>query len=216
MFDENLLIGAGWTAHDSLRPLAYSTLADLVHHVRNQLKFNDLCLAVNLFSKNIMDDTLPCSIQTMSCKLLLNLVECIRSNSETENNEGRDLLMRMLEVFVIKFKSITELQLPILLEKCKTDSKKKDSKDNQIKTTSNDGETSGDSKSSDEKSPLPDFSKEKDVEKIIPGVPNPPNYLVSECRALVKTLICGVKTITWGTTTCRTNQLGMFQISIFL
>ena len=34
LFDENLLFGHGWTAHDTLRPLAYSTLADLVHHVR--------------------------------------------------------------------------------------------------------------------------------------------------------------------------------------
>ena len=34
LFDEDLLFGTGWTAYDTLRPLAYSTLADLVHHVR--------------------------------------------------------------------------------------------------------------------------------------------------------------------------------------
>lgn len=67
------------------RPLAYSTLADLVHHVRQSLSLNDLALAVNLFSKNVHDESLPCSIQTMSCKLLLNLVECIRAKSEAEN-----------------------------------------------------------------------------------------------------------------------------------
>ncbi|MGH0116978.1 UNVERIFIED_CONTAM: hypothetical protein FKN15_024923 [Acipenser sinensis] len=43
------------------------------------LPLNDLSLAVQLFAKNIDDESLPSSIQTMSCKLLLNLVDCIRS-----------------------------------------------------------------------------------------------------------------------------------------
>lgn len=80
------------------RPLAYSTLADLVHHVRQNLPLTDLSLAVQLFAKNIDDESLPSNIQTMSCKLLLNLVDCIRLKSEQENGNGRDILMRMLEV----------------------------------------------------------------------------------------------------------------------
>ena len=70
-----------------------------MHHVRQHLPLNDLSLAVNLFSKNVHDESLPSSIQTMSCKLLLNLVECIRQKSEAaESGNGRELLMRMLEV----------------------------------------------------------------------------------------------------------------------
>lgn len=84
------------------RPLAYSTLADLVHHVRQHLPLSDLSLAVQLFAKNIDDESLPSSIQTMSCKLLLNLVDCIRSKSEQESGNGRDVLMRMLEVLAPK------------------------------------------------------------------------------------------------------------------
>jgi hypothetical protein len=53
----------------------------------------------------------------MSCKLLLNLVECIRARSEEEKGQGRELLMRMLEVFVIKFKTIAKLQLPVLMSR---------------------------------------------------------------------------------------------------
>lgn len=54
----------------------------------------------------------------MSCKLLLNLVDCIRLRSEAENTiEGRELLMRMLEVFVLKFKTIAKIQLPKMMEK---------------------------------------------------------------------------------------------------
>ena len=57
-----------------------------------------------------------CSIQTMSCKLLLNLVDCIRQR-ETDNQTAtsRELLMRMLEVFVLKFKTIAKQQLPVLM-----------------------------------------------------------------------------------------------------
>lgn len=140
LFDEKVLIGTGWTAHESMRPLAYSTLADLVHHVRTSLPMSDLALAVDLFSKNIHDDSLPSSIQTMSCKLLLNLVESIRTKSDQENGnvsagpvlppsfpssslstlmslwlQGRELLMHMLNVYVLKFKSIAQQQLPAML-----------------------------------------------------------------------------------------------------
>ena len=66
------------------RSLAYSTLADLVHHIRTHLPLPHLSLAVLLFSKNVHDDSLPISIQTISCKLLLNLVECIRLKAEQE------------------------------------------------------------------------------------------------------------------------------------
>nr|XP_042899044.1 transformation/transcription domain-associated protein isoform X5 [Parasteatoda tepidariorum] len=117
LFDENILIGTGWTAYESLRPLAYSTLADLVHHVRQHLQLKDLAKAVNVFSKNVHDESLVTTIQTMSCKLILNLVECIRIRSDRENGNGRELLMRMLEVLVLKFKTIAKLQLPVLQKK---------------------------------------------------------------------------------------------------
>lgn len=58
LFDEDVLLGRGWTTYESLRPLAYSTLADLVHHVRQQLPLADLKRAVHLFSKNVHDDSL--------------------------------------------------------------------------------------------------------------------------------------------------------------
>lgn len=49
LFDEDVLLGHGWTTYESLRPLAYSTLADLVHHVRQLLPLSDLARAVHLF-----------------------------------------------------------------------------------------------------------------------------------------------------------------------
>lgn len=231
LFDENVLIGSGWTAHESLRPLAYSTLADLVHHVRNHLSLTDLGLAVHLFSKNVHDDSLPSSIQAMSCKLLLNLVECIKQKSEQENGNGRELLIRMLEVFVLKFKVIAKVHLPLIIQKCKQPT-------SQVQPSS---QTSGQNQhgsgqnsfskpptpttpapaiaqspsitlqpslptstlpslTSDEKISITDKDKE-DRQKF--GLP-PLNILsVPDCRSVVKTLVCGVKTITWGTASCK-------------
>lgn len=117
LFDEDLLLGRGWTTHESLRPLAYSTLADLVHHVRQHLNIHVLAKAVHLFSKNVHDESLPTSIQTMSCKLLLNLVDCIRQRSDAESPMARDLLITMLRVFTNKFHTIAKIQLPLIVSK---------------------------------------------------------------------------------------------------
>ena len=48
-------------------------------------------MAVHLFAKNVHDDTIPVSIQMMSCKVLLNLVESIRVKSEQDTG-ARELL----------------------------------------------------------------------------------------------------------------------------
>ncbi|XP_065334181.1 transformation/transcription domain-associated protein isoform X2 [Cloeon dipterum] len=177
LFEERILLGGGWTAHETLRPLAYSTLADLVHHVRHLLPVKHLASAVHLFSKNVHDESLPTNIQTMSCKLLLNLVDLLRQRSESEGNValGRQIMMRMLEVFVLKFKTIVKLHLPVLVNKLK-----------QPKEEMKVADT-------------------KDIEKSKFGFPptQAPNYNVADCRSLVKTLVCGAKTITWGCATCK-------------
>lgn len=43
-------------------------------------------------------------------------MECIRQISDQDMN-GRDVLMRMMEVFVLKFQSIAQYQIPEVLEK---------------------------------------------------------------------------------------------------
>ncbi|MGH0143484.1 UNVERIFIED_CONTAM: hypothetical protein FKN15_046212 [Acipenser sinensis] len=199
---ESILIGSGYTARETLRPLAYSTLADLVHHVRQNLPLNDLSLAVQLFAKNIDDESLPSSIQTMSCKLLLNLVDCIRSKSEQENGNGRDILMRMLEVFVLKFHTIARYQLVTIFKKCKPQSEL---------GVVDVGALPGVPSIPTTPAPLPphvpptpvtpapptsSFDKQGDKE-------DKQTFQVSDCRSLVKTLVCGVKTITWGITSCK-------------
>ena len=190
------MIGNGWTAYDSLRPLAYSTVADLVHHIRTHLPLKDLAAAVNVFSKNVHDESLPTSIQTMSCKLLLNLVECIRLKSEQESVNARELLMRMLEVFVIKFKNIATLQLPALTQKSKPSPNPAIAAQPPVPAL--EASKLDDLKFGGFQSGIGDAAAKDDKPKF--GFPASPavNYSVTDCRSLVKTLVCGVKTITWG------------------
>lgn len=201
LFDEDVLLGRGWTVHESLRPLAYSTLADLVHHVRQLLPLSDLSIAVQLFSKNVHDDSLPTGIQTVSCKLLLNLVDCIRQRSENDATgaaqpQGRLLLMRILEVFVLKFKTITKLQLPALMAKCKPVTNGTSTPTSQSAPPTPAPEL----KIEDEKGL--DYMDMREDRCKLSSLPSS-NLSVAEYRTLVKTLVCGVKTITWGCATCK-------------
>lgn len=191
LFDEDLLLGRGWTTHESLRPLAYSTLADLVHHVRQHLNIHVLAKAVHLFSKNVHDESLPTSIQTMSCKLLLNLVDCIRQRSEAESTTARDLLITMLRIFTLKFYTIAKIQLPQIVSKWKT------MKPDNTTTTA--------ATATEPRDPLSvDLASAEQTSKLSSiGIPPPANLNVAEYRSLVKTLVCGVKTITWGLASCK-------------
>ena len=53
-------------------------LADLVHHVRVELSMPQLIRMVNLYSRSLQDSTLPLTIQTMSAKLLVNLIDSLK------------------------------------------------------------------------------------------------------------------------------------------
>ena len=59
LLDEDMLLGVGWTTQESLRSIANSTVADLVHHVRIHLSLDLISKAVEYFSRNVHDDSLP-------------------------------------------------------------------------------------------------------------------------------------------------------------
>ncbi len=59
------------------------------------------------------------SIETMSCKLLLSLVECIQQHSRADTNPNNEqsgylLLSKILKVCVLKFKMVVKLYIPFL------------------------------------------------------------------------------------------------------
>lgn len=106
LLNEKVLIGDGLTVHETLRPLAYSTMADLVHHVRGELTPEQIVKTVRVYCKNMQDDTLATNFQIMSAKLLLNLVERIMKLKD--KNEGRQIMVLILNAFVERFSSLNK------------------------------------------------------------------------------------------------------------
>lgn len=106
LLNEKVLIGDGLTVHETLRPLAYSTIADLVHHVRGELTTEQIWKTVVVYCKNLLSDTLPTSFQIMSAKLLLNLVE--RIMNLPDKSQGRQIMVLILNAFVQRFEKLNK------------------------------------------------------------------------------------------------------------
>ena len=101
LLDERTLIGDGLTVYESLRPLAYSLLADLIHHIRESLSPDQIRKTVNVFSKNLHDSFPGTSFQTMSAKLLLNLADSIANLPD--KRDARHFLIMILSAIGDKF-----------------------------------------------------------------------------------------------------------------
>ncbi|KAH2155724.1 hypothetical protein KXV68_004997, partial [Aspergillus fumigatus] len=101
LLDERTLIGDGLTVYETMRPLAYSMLADLIHHVRDHLTRDQIRRTVEVYTKNLHDDFPGTSFQTMSAKLLLNMAERIAKLDD--KREARYFLIMILDAIGDKF-----------------------------------------------------------------------------------------------------------------
>ena len=137
MLDERILVGtlrhssASSSAEQaSLRPLGYSTLADLVHHVRRQLTPAQLSRVVRIFSRVLHDVSMamPLSMQITSVRLLLHLVDQIFTNKDPNPQVGRDLLVRIFNTLIQKFVTVKD-RAEDLMEAVKKELKEQMGKD---------------------------------------------------------------------------------------
>ncbi|KAI9827707.1 MAG: hypothetical protein M1819_006908 [Sarea resinae] len=104
LLDERTLIGDGLTVYETMRPLAYSMLADLIHHVRDSLNRDQIRRTIEVYTRHLHDDFPGTSFQTMSAKLLLNMADCI---ARLENKqEARHFLIMILDAIGDKFASM--------------------------------------------------------------------------------------------------------------
>lgn len=106
LFDEKILIGHGLTSFETLRPLAYSTVADFIHNVRNELTPKQIWSTVQIYCDLLKDDSLALTVQIMSAKLLLNLVE--RIMKLPNKLEGRQLFMIIIDSYAKRFHSLNK------------------------------------------------------------------------------------------------------------
>ncbi|KAJ4373715.1 transcription-associated protein 1 [Didymella sp. IMI 355093] len=101
LLEERTLIGDGLTVYETMRPLAYSMLADLIHHLRDSLSKEQIRRTVEVYTKNLHDSFPGTSFQTMSAKLLLNMAECIAKLEPKE--DARYFLIMILNAIGDKF-----------------------------------------------------------------------------------------------------------------
>ncbi|KAE8910303.1 hypothetical protein PF005_g1396 [Phytophthora fragariae] len=114
LMNDDVLVGKGRCSFYQIRPLAYSTLADMIHHVRDMLTLAQVSTIVDFYGKRIHDPTLPISIQTTSIRLLLNLVDISAKNEDADAWKGRNILSRILLIISGKF-GTTLANLPMAL-----------------------------------------------------------------------------------------------------
>lgn len=207
LFDENILIGSGWTACETLRPIAYHTLADMLHNSKANLQLTDIASAINMFSKNLHDETLSPQIQLMSCKLLITLTDSIKMYASNERDVPivRDLLMRIIEVFVLKFKFISNFHLPPLMQKWKAQQgfqqfptmdhqSLQSSQVTQTTPLSQQGNQTRESNIGNVMSMNDQASRDERLKIEFTSLPLQV-YNVNDCKNAVKTLILGIKTV---------------------
>ncbi|EJU06480.1 hypothetical protein DACRYDRAFT_19621 [Dacryopinax primogenitus] len=110
--DERIVIGSGATAVQYLRPLGYSMLADLVHHVRAELKIEQIEKVLVTYTVIWLNPALGPDVITVCAKLLLNLVESLVKCSDKQR-AGR-LLVRLVESIVQKLKHLELIRVDIV------------------------------------------------------------------------------------------------------
>ncbi|KAI9886978.1 MAG: hypothetical protein M1823_001194 [Watsoniomyces obsoletus] len=101
LLDERILIGDGLTVYEGMRPLAYSMLADLIHHVRDNLTRDQIRRTIDVYTRNLHDTFPGTSFQTMSAKLLLNMGESIARLPNKQ--DARYFLLMILNAIGDKF-----------------------------------------------------------------------------------------------------------------
>ena len=89
LLDERFLLGAGRMTNVVLRPMAYSTMADLVNHIKDSLTLTQLTRLVYNFSQNLYDPELPLPVQITCVRVLFNVAERLSHNFKVSRIDFR-------------------------------------------------------------------------------------------------------------------------------
>lgn len=227
LLDERILMGSHHRHSDQtiMRPLGYSTLADLVHHVRSMLTLKQLSRVVYMFSRVLHDSSmkLPMTIQITAVRLLLNVVDIIFHNKDSNPQVGRDLLDRILDTLVSKLGTISgcidtvrtaalkeidkggNLAVDLEVVTDKDESTGPDTTKDLDKSVKEAGETSptiaGPHKNTG-KSPEKEAQKQETIcadKWMLEGAKNVDS--LQDIQSMVRSIIVGLKTVVW----CITN-----------
>ena len=210
MMDDEVLVGTGRKCIESLRPLAYSFLAELVHHMKAELTLPQIRRSIVVFSRNMQDNTLPLSTHMTCARLMHHLVESIfRMRADAaQATEARQFLIRILYATVAKFRSLRPQIAQLLVTADELE------KVIEAKAKVNDEMQPNEKEKSEQetRAAMPPTTpkradasgSEKDDSAKTDEVPKMPSHeklkSLSDTKAIVKTLTIGMKTLLWSIT----------------
>ena len=206
LLDERTLIGDGLTVYEALRPLAYSMLADLIHHVRESLNRDQIRRTLEVYTKNLHDDLPGTSFQAMSAKLLLNMAE--RISKLEDRKEARYFLIMILDAIGDKFAAMNR-QFPNAVKIYKATKKQQQQKQ--------EGGSSNEDKYLVDQNTPPDWD-EIDIFSAAPiKTTNPRDRNadpVADNKFLFRTLIIGLKGLFYQLKTCNPEDVKIDQANV--
>ncbi|KAG5637374.1 hypothetical protein H0H81_004799 [Sphagnurus paluster] len=104
LLDEDVLLGKGVSSKEMLRAVVYSAIADLVHHIRNELTAKQLARIVHVYSRLIHNPALGNNLHTMSAKMMLGLTEPILARESPK--EAARLIGSMFETCLERMETL--------------------------------------------------------------------------------------------------------------
>jgi hypothetical protein len=75
LFDDTIIVGIGKSAHEVLRPIVVSALADFVNTIRDRIPVEKLKRIFGYFCGTMSDSELPVATQYTSARIILNLID---------------------------------------------------------------------------------------------------------------------------------------------
>ncbi|EGC36462.1 hypothetical protein DICPUDRAFT_151088 [Dictyostelium purpureum] len=194
LLEEKVLLGTSKTSYESLRSMAYGSMADFIHNVRSHLTLAQVSKVVSIYSRHLHDSSNPLSIQTISVKLIISLMDSVLRRSDPPDVKCRPIIYKMIDSFINKFSSIKRT-IPKLLA---DDQKEKEQKDKEQK----EGKLLSDSSSVPP--PTTVTSSIQQQQQISDGAIVDP---IKDTKVLFKTMVSSLRTIFWGLShVCKANN----------
>ncbi|KAI6151887.1 hypothetical protein BKA82DRAFT_2906299 [Pisolithus tinctorius] len=107
LFDEQVLLGTGVGSRETIRPAAYASLADLVHHLRGELSAEQLAKVAKLYSTLLHNPYLGHNLHTLFSKMMFGLIENITAKATPQ--AAACILGAMFETCVDRVEAMTNI-----------------------------------------------------------------------------------------------------------
>ncbi|KAF8621580.1 hypothetical protein AX15_007606 [Amanita polypyramis BW_CC] len=108
LFDERVLLGTGIASKEMLRPVAYSAVADMVHHLRNELSVEQITRIVQMYSRMLHNPALGNNMHLLFAKMIFGLADVV-VNKDTPQGTAR-LLNAIFRTCLERLEALSTVQ----------------------------------------------------------------------------------------------------------